>query len=125
MAGFAPAVPRPSNPQEFVAMRKLLTALALVLFMTGLVVAAEVTVLKYDKDKMEVTVKDGDKEVTAKINDKTKVFTTDKDGNKTEGKVETLTKRLENIDKSKNKKMDLTIKDGVVTEAVVRGGKKN
>src|SRR5262245_58526944 len=104
-------------------MRKLVTTLAMVLFMAGLVVAAEVTVVKYDKDKMEVTVKDGDKEVTAKIGDKVKVTVVDKDGNKTEGKIENLTRRLENIDKSKNKKMDLTIKDGVVTEATVRGGK--
>ena len=104
-------------------MRKLLTSLALVLFMAGLVVAAEVTVLSYDKDKKEVTVMDGDKKVTAKITDSTKVYRLDKDGNKTDAKVETLTQRLENIDKSKNKKMDLTIKDGKVTEAVVRGGK--
>jgi hypothetical protein len=104
-------------------MRKLVTTLAMVLFMAGLVVAAEVTVVKYDKDKMEVTVKDGDKEVTAKIDDKTKVTVVDKDGNKSEGKLENLTRRLENIDKSKNKKMDMTIKDGVVTEATVRGGK--
>ena len=107
-------------------MRKLLMALSTVVFMAGLVVAAEVTVLKYDKDKKEVTVKDGEKEVTYKITDKTKVSILDKDGNAKEGKLEALTQRLENIDKSKNKTLDVTVKDGEITEVKMKGrGKKN
>jgi hypothetical protein len=40
-------------------MRKMLVSVAALLFMmASLVVAAEVTVVKYDKDKKEVTVKD-------------------------------------------------------------------
>ena len=51
-------------------MRKLLLSLAALFFMAGLVVAAEVTLVKYDKDKKEVTVKDDkDKEHTYKITD--------------------------------------------------------
>jgi hypothetical protein len=106
-------------------MRKLFMAFAALLFMAGLVVATEVTVVKYDKDKKEVTVKDGDKESTYKITDKIKVSVTDKDGNATEGKLENLTKRLEGIDKAKNKKLDITVKDGEITEVKYRGGKKN
>jgi len=106
-------------------MRKLLMAFAAMLFMAGLVVATDVTVVKYDKDKKELTVKDGDKETTYKITDKIKVSKTDKDGNATEAKIEDLTKRLENIEKSKNKKLDITLKDGEITEVKYRGGKKN
>src|SRR4051812_29084774 len=63
-------------------MRKLALAIATMLFMAGLVVAAEVTIIKYDKDKKEVTVKDGEKEKTYKITDKTKFSVTTKDGDK-------------------------------------------
>ena len=62
-------------------MRKLLLSLACLFFMAGLVVAAEVTIFKFDKEKKEVTVKEGDAEKTYKISDKTKFSTTDKDGN--------------------------------------------
>jgi hypothetical protein len=44
------------------------------LLMAGLVVAAEVTLVKYDPEKKEVTVKEGDVEKTYKLTDKTKVF---------------------------------------------------
>jgi hypothetical protein len=105
-------------------MRKLLMSLATVLFMTGLVIAAEVSIVKYDKDKKEVTVKDDkDKEVTYKISEKVKVSILDKDGNAKEGTAEGFYKRLENIEKSKNKKMDITVKDKEITEVKYRGGK--
>ena len=70
-------------------------------------------------------VKDGDKEATYKLTEKTKVSITDKDGNTTEGKLENLTKRLENLDKAKNKlKLDITTKGDEITEVKMRGGKK-
>ena len=47
--------------------------------------AAEVTLLKYDTEKKELTVKDGDAEKTYKLTDKTKVAFVDKDGNKKDG----------------------------------------
>jgi hypothetical protein len=107
-------------------MRKLLMSLATMAFMAGLVVAAEVTIVKYDKDKEEVTVKDDkDKEATYKISKDIKVSTVDKDGNAKEGKRENFLKRLENIENSKNKKIDITVKDKVITEVKYRqGGKK-
>ena len=102
-------------------MRKLLLALACMLFMTGLVLAAEYTLVSY-KDKV-VTLKDkDDKEVTGKITDDTKVYRL-KDGEKTEAKADFLEKVFSN-DKSVGKKYDLTIKDGVITEVILKGGKK-
>ena len=58
-------------------MRKLLLSLACMFFMAGLVIAGEVTLVKFDKDKKEVTVKEGDAEKTYKITDKTKFATVD------------------------------------------------
>ncbi len=106
-------------------MRKLLTALALMLFMTGLVVAAEVTVLSYDPDKKELKVKEGDKETTYKISDKVKVSATDKDGNTTEGKFEDIEKRLKNIkpDSKFQMKMDVTTDKDTITEIKYKKGK--
>jgi hypothetical protein len=113
-------------------MRKALLSLAALAFMAGLVVAAEVTVVKYDKDKKEVTVKDGDKEKTYKITDTTKVTVTDKDGNKTEGKVEDLTQRLERAGKADAggkrgaMKLDITTEGDKITEVKYqRRGKKD
>jgi hypothetical protein len=109
-----------------VAMRKLLMAIATVLFMTGLVVATEVTVVKYDKDKKEVTVKEGDKENTYKFSDKVKISVTDKDGNATEGKFEDLEKRLSRTKGGKGgTKLDITTDKDTITEVKYKGGKKN
>ncbi len=121
-------------------MRKLLMAVATMFFMAGLVVATEVTVVKYDKDKKEVTVKEGDAEKTYKITDSTKVYTTDKDGNKTDAKIEDLERRLEfmgkakgDTDKAKGKKgkgggfnkLDITTDGDKITEVKMRAfGKK-
>ena len=106
-------------------MRKFVTSLVMVLFMAGLVCAVEVTVVKYDSTKKEVTVQEGDKEATYKITDTTKVSVVDKDGNAKEGKLESLTKRLENLDKAKGKiKLDITTKGKEITEVKMRGGKK-
>ena len=103
-------------------MRKLLLSFASVLFIAGLVVAAEYTVVSYDSATKTLTLKDGDKEVKAKLTDKTKVYFTDKEGNKKEGKLETLERVWE---KKAPKKIDATVSGGNVTEVTVkRGGKK-
>jgi len=103
-------------------MRKLLSAVVVLFLMAGLVVAAEVTVVKYDKDKKAVTVKEGDKEATYTITDKTKVSMVDKDGNAKEGKVETLEKVLA---KGAGKmKIDITTDKDTITEVKLKGGKK-
>jgi hypothetical protein len=103
-------------------MRKLLLSLACTAFMAGLVLAAEYTVVSYDKDKKVVTLKEGDKEVTGKLTDKTKVVRIDKDGNKTEGKLEGIEKMLSS-DKAKGRKLEAKIEDGVITEITTKGKK--
>lgn len=60
-------------------MRKTLLALACLFATAGLVLAAEVTLVKYDSEKKELTVKDDkDAETTYRVTDKTKVFLNDK-----------------------------------------------
>jgi len=101
------------------SMRKLILA-ALALFVsTGLLLAAQVTFVSYDKEKKTLKVKDGDEEKTYKLDDKTKYKQGDKDvdtdkvgdvfGKLTEGKS----------------KLDVTVEKDVVTEVKFRAKKKN
>jgi hypothetical protein len=103
-------------------MRKLLLAIAALFFMAGLVVAAEVTLVKFDKDKKELTVKDGDKEKTYKLTDKTKYNTTDKDGNSKESTYEAAEKRLSG-EKAVGRKFDIATDGDKITELKWRAGK--
>lgn len=109
-------------------MRKLFVSLTTMLLMAGLVIAAEVTVVKYDADKKEVTVKDGDKEVTYKFSEKVKVTQlVGKDAKETEGKFEDLETRLKAVKADSKRAMKMTIetKDNEITEVKYRaGGKK-
>ncbi len=105
-------------------MRKLLLALVCLAFMTGVVVAADVVLVKFDGDKKELTVKEGDKESTYKITDKTKVSFVDKDGNAKEGTLEAATKILSNPKAAGKLKFELTAADGAVSELKLKGGKK-
>ena len=61
-------------------MRKYLLAAVASIVTMGLAFAAEVTFVKFDKDKKALTVKEGDKEETYTITDDTKVKYGDKDG---------------------------------------------
>lgn len=104
-------------------MRKFLLSLACMAFMTGLVLAAEYTIVSYDKEKKVVTLKDKDgKEVTGKLSDKTKVVRIDKDGNKTEGKLASIEKMLGN-EKFKNKKLEATLEGEDVLEITSKSKK--
>ena len=104
-------------------MRKLLLSMVCMMFMTGLVLAAEYTIVSYDKDTKTLTVKDkDDKEVKAVATDKTKITLIDKDGVKSEGKLEDVTKRWSS-DKAVGKKAELTIEDGKITEVSVKSKK--
>jgi hypothetical protein len=108
-------------------MRKLLLSLASVLFMAGLVVAAEVTLVRYDKDKKELTVKDDDgKETTYRITDKTKFSQTGKDGTSKDLNYEGAEKRLTNEKAVGKAKLDITTSGKDVTEIKFKGfgGKK-
>ena len=110
-------------------MRKLALSVAALFLMAGLVVAAEVTVVKYDKDSNSVTVKEGTSEKTYKISDDTKVKLTDKDGKTKDGTIKDLTRRLEFASKADSKrpiKLDITTSGDKITEVKMRsfGGKK-
>ena len=104
-------------------MRKLLMSLACMLFMTGLVIAAEVTLVKFDGDKKEVTVKEGDAEKTYKITDKTKVSFIDKDGNAKDGTLEAATKVLGSKNAPGKMKFEITTDKGDITEMKLKARK--
>ena len=106
-------------------MRKLLLSVISVLVMAGLVVAAEVTLVKFDKETKEVTVKDGDAEKVYKITDKTKFSAVDKDGNSKELTYDDAVKGLGNPKAAGRLKFDVTVKDGSITEAKLKARKKN
>ena len=96
-------------------MQKLLMSFGCMLFMTGLVLAAEVTLVKYDGDKKEVTVKEGEVEKTYKITSSTKVYVL-KDGKPEDSTVDTAIKILSN-DKAKGKlKFEITSDKDQITE---------
>jgi hypothetical protein len=105
-------------------MRKLLLSVVCILGMSGLVLAAEVVLVKHDGDKKELTVKDGDKEVVYKYTDKTKVTFVDKDGNTKEGTLEAATKILSNEKAMGKLKFEVTTDKDTITELKMKGGKK-
>lgn len=99
-------------------MRKFALA-ALSLFLTaGLLVAAQVTFVKYDAEAKKLTVKEGDDEKTYTVDDST-VF---KAGDK-EVKAAGALKRLEKLKEGKAK-FDITVTDGKLTEVKFVAGKK-
>lgn len=60
-------------------MRKFVLAGVALFFSLGLVLAGEVAFVKYDAEKKELTVKEGDKTATYKVTDETKAKRGDKD----------------------------------------------
>ena len=83
-------------------MRKFVLAGVALFFTVGLVLAAEVTFVSYDKEKKELTVKDKDgKETSYKVTDKTEFKRGDKDLPNDKG-IEALEK-MEMNDKAKGK----------------------
>ena len=112
-------------------MRKLFTALAVMLFMAGLVLASDGTLTKVDVEGKKITIKDkDDKETEYKFTDKVKVtLVTGKKGEEkeSEGKYEDWEKQLKafKADAKFGNKITFESKDGEVTEVKVRSfGKK-
>jgi hypothetical protein len=97
-------------------MRKVLLSLWCLLAMSGLALAAEVVLVKFDKEKKEMTVKEGDKEATYKITDKTKITFAAKDGTAKEGTYETVEKILTSPNAPGKAKFDITTDKDTVTE---------
>lgn len=105
-------------------MRKLVLSLTCLLFLAGVVAAAEVTLVKYDDDKKELTVKDGGAEKTYKLTDKTKIVFIDTDGVAKEGTLKAATKVLTNPKAVEKKlKIDITTDKDAVTELKLKGKK--
>jgi len=96
-------------------MRKFALAAVALVCSIGLTLAADVVFVSYDKDKKELTVKDGDKEKTYKVGDKVKFKDNDKDMEHEKG-IERLEKTEKN-EKAKGKaKMTITVEDDKLTE---------
>ncbi|MCS7271775.1 MAG: hypothetical protein NZ703_11910, partial [Gemmataceae bacterium] len=89
----------------------------------------DVIVVRYNPETKEVTVKEGDKEATYKVAENVKVTLKDKEGNTKEGTFKDFEGRLKFAGKGKagGPKVDVTVKDGVITEVTltVFGKKKN
>ena len=94
-------------------MRKLFFSMVCMVSMASLVIAADYAVVSYDKETKTITLKDGDKEIKAKLTDDTKVTIVDKDGNKSEGKIAGIMKAWEN---KTPKKISATIEKEAITE---------
>ncbi len=105
------------------SMRKMLMALCAMFLMAGLVLAVEVTVVSYDKEKKVLKYKDGDAEKTATITKDAKFTTTDRKGaNAKDSDLETFEKAVSR--KGKNAvKVDITVKDDTITEVTWKAGK--
>jgi hypothetical protein len=106
-------------------MRKFVLAGVALFFGVGLVLAAEVTFVKYDKDAKELTVKDKDqKETTYKITDTVVFKTKDKDGNEKEIANEKGVGRLEKIKEGSKQKFDVETEGKKLKSLTFRAGKK-
>lgn len=104
-------------------MRKSLIALACLYLMTGLATAAEVTLVKFDKESKTLKVKEGDQEKSYRVTDKTKFSAVDKSGNSRELAYTDALKGLCSPAAEGTLRFDIAIKDGNVTEAKLKGRK--
>ena len=97
-------------------MRKLIVAVLCLFVSAGLLLAAPVIFVSYDKEKKELKVKDGEDTKTYKINDKTTFKAGDKDVD--------ADKAGERLGKMKDgAKFDVTVEKDVVTEVKFKGKK--
>lgn len=104
-------------------MKKLAMSVACLLFMSGVVLAAEVTLLKYDGEKKILTVKESEAEKQYRITEKTKVSFVDKDGKVKEGTLEAATKVLGNEKAAGRLKFEIRAENGNVAELTLRARK--
>ena len=104
-------------------MRKLLLTFGCSLLMGGLVAAAEVTLITFDHDKKEVTVKDGNAEHVYRITDATKFVGVDIAGNSRAMSYDDAVKGLSNSKSEGKLTFNVTVKDGEIVEARMRAKK--
>jgi hypothetical protein len=106
-------------------MRKLLPALCCLLGMGGAALAGEVTLLKFDKDAKQITVKEGAAEKTYKLTDKSRFLAVDrKSGESITLTYDDAAKGLGNPKAQGKLKFDLVAKGDEVVEAKFPGRKK-
>ncbi|MDY3555023.1 hypothetical protein R5W24_004156 [Gemmata sp. JC717] len=101
-------------------MRKFVLASVALLFSLGLVLASEVSFVKYDADKKELTVKENDKDATYKVTNDTKVKRGDKDA-----KLENVLKYFGEKAKEGDKFEITTDKEKKTVTEIKLKGKKN
>lgn len=105
-------------------MRKVVLVLCSLFLATRLVSGGEVTLVKFDKDKKEVTVREGTEQKVYKITASTKFTSVDKSGAPRALTYDDVLKGLGNPKAEGKLKFDLTTKDGAVVEAKMPGKKK-
>ena len=105
-------------------MPRLFLTLLCTACMAGLALAAEVTLVKYDKNKKELTVMEGDKEATYKLTDKTKYTFTNQEGKETAGDFAAAEKMLTFEKAAGRMKLDVTTEKEVVTAVKFKGRNK-
>lgn len=105
-------------------MRKFLLALLGTSALAGLATAAEVTLVKYDKDKKELTVKEDGGDRVYKVTEKTKYSFAFQDG-KEASSNSTVAEKLLASDKAAGKaKLDITTDKDTVTAVKIKSTKK-
>jgi hypothetical protein len=92
--------------------------------MGGLLAAAEVTLLKFDKETKEVTVKEGPAEKVYKITDATKFFGVDPDGNSKEMTYDDAVKGLSSPKSEGALKFNVTVQNDAIVEAKLPAKKR-
>lgn len=100
-------------------MRKFVLSAVALCVSFGLTLAADVVFVKFDKDKKEVTVKDGDKESTYKITDDLKFKRGEKDGTAEDAVKYFTGKRVE----AGKTKFEVTVEKDKLTEVKVPAAK--
>ena len=105
-------------------MRKFLTALLFAMGLAGLALAGEVTLVKYDKDKKEVTVKEEAGDKVYKLSGKATFTFTDQDGKEMPGDLAAAEKTLKNEKAVGKAKFDITVEQDTITAVKFKGRKK-
>ena len=104
-------------------MRKMLFSLCCVLGTAGLMLAADVTLVRYDAATKAVTVKEGEKEATYRITDKTKVVFVNPDGTTKAGDMASVERILGSTKAAGKAKFRITTEKDTITEIQFKGRK--
>jgi len=105
-------------------MRQLLLALVCLFLMGSLAAAVEVTLLEFDKEQKQVTVKEGEAQKVYKLLAATKFYGVDADGNAREMTYDDAVKGLGSEKAKGVLKFDVEVKAEEVTEARFKAKKR-